>query len=392
MKKNIFIPIFFVITLVSCSKKQEQNTVAENTQTADNKEVKAEIITISAEQFKNLNLELGDFQQTTMSDEIKVTGVADVPPENTASVSVPIAGFIKNITHNNSLPGKYVAKGTIIATIYSMEFVQLQQDYLQAFAQSAYLKKELERQQTLSAEDVGAKKKLQQAENEVNANAALLKGLEAKLKMVGTEPSSLLKNEISPAINVYAPISGFIKNANVSIGKSVSANDVLFEIISKEHLHLELKVLEKDAFRVQKGQKVLLEDARLGGTLVGTVFLVGQVFEGEAKAINIHVHIDNEAQEQKLIPGMFVNAKILAGNRLAQTLPESAILRETDGDFIIVLEKQDAKSVSFQKIPVKTGLAQQGNIEVELIEKTVPLGKVVLKNGHFLSGMGKSEE
>ena len=49
MKTNIFLPIFLVITLVSCSKKQEQNSVAENTQTTDSKEVKAEMITISAE-------------------------------------------------------------------------------------------------------------------------------------------------------------------------------------------------------------------------------------------------------------------------------------------------------------------------------------------------------
>ncbi len=392
MKTNIFISIFFVIFLVSCSKKETKSSAIENTQTADSKIVTTKKITISLEQFKNLNLELGDFQQTTMSDEIKVTGMADVPPENTASVSVPIAGFIKNITHNNSLPGKYVDKGTVIATIYSLEFVQLQQDYLQALAQSAYFKKELERQQTLSAEDVGAKKKLQQAENDVNANAALLKGLEAKLKMIGTEPNSLLKNDISPAINIYAPISGYIKNANVSIGKAINSSDILFEIISKEHLHLELKVLEKDAFRVQKGQKVILDDARLGGIVQGTVFLVGQVFEGEAKAINVHVHIDNEGQEQKLIPGMFVNAKILTGNRLTQTLLESAILREADGDFIVVMVKQDAKEVSFQKIPVKLGLVQQGKIEVELKEKNVSLGKIVLKNGHFLSSMGGVEE
>jgi membrane fusion protein, heavy metal efflux system len=387
MKIYILVPIFFAVFATSCSKKQEQNATTDSTQVADNKAAKIEEIVITAEQFKNLDVALGDLQQTSMSDEVKVTGMADVPPENTASVSVPIAGFIKNITHNNSLPGKYVTKGTVIATIHSMEFVQIQQDYLQAFAQSSYLKKELERQQTLTAEDAGAKKKLQQAENEVNANNALLKGLEAKLKIVGIESSSLLKNDISPAIYVYAPISGFIKNANVSIGKSVSPGDILFEIISKEHLHLELKVLEKDAFKIQKGQKVLLEDARLGGTLRGTVFLVGQVFEGEAKAINVHVHIDNEAQEQKLIPGMFVNARILTGSRLAQTLPESAILREADGDFIVSLTKQDAKQVSFQKIPVKLGLAQEGNVEVELLEKIVPLGKIVIKNGHFLSGM-----
>ena len=326
MNTYFFLSILVITGFASCSKKTD-NTAATGTADTTTTRPQSEQIKITAEQFKNLNLTLGHFSEVVMDEEIKATGMADVPPENVASVSIPITGFIKNIFTNNALPGRFVTKGTILATLESIEFIQMQQDYFQAVAHSAFLEKELERQQNLSAEDIGVKKKLQQAEAEFNSNQALIKSLEAKLRLLGTNVATLKKGDISSIVNIVAPISGFIKSTNINTGKSVTPNDVLFELISKEHLHVELKVLEKDAFKIQKGQKVLIDDKRLGDKVEGTVFLVGQTFEDESKAINIHVHLNNEQQEQKLIPGMFVNAKILTGTHKTKALPESAVRR-----------------------------------------------------------------
>ena len=391
MNTYFFLSILVITGFASCSKKTD-NTAATGTADTTTTRPQSEQIKITAEQFKNLNLTLGHFSEVVMDEEIKATGMADVPPENVASVSIPITGFIKNIFTNNALPGRFVTKGTILATLESIEFIQMQQDYFQAVAHSAFLEKELERQQNLSAEDIGVKKKLQQAEAEFNSNQALIKSLEAKLRLLGTNVATLKKGDISSIVNIVAPISGFIKSTNINTGKSVTPNDVLFELISKEHLHVELKVLEKDAFKIQKGQKVLIDDKRLGDKVEGTVFLVGQTFEDESKAINIHVHLNNEQQEQKLIPGMFVNAKILTGTHKTKALPESAVLRESDGNSIIVLEKQNNKEVVFRKIPVKLGAIQGQNIEVQLVEELSSSASVVIEKGHFLSGMDGTVE
>jgi cobalt-zinc-cadmium efflux system membrane fusion protein len=391
MKTYFFLAVLLISGLASCSKKSENTAAAASVDTTK-AEAQPEQIKITSEQFKNLSPEIGHFSETSMDDEIKATGMVDVPPENLASVSIPVTGFVKTIYANNALPGRFVTKGTTLATVESLEYIQMQQDYFQAAAQAGFLEKELERQQTLSAEDVGVKKKLQQAESEFNSNQALLKSLEAKLKIIGINTTNLKKGDILSVINITSPISGYIKNTNINTGKSVSPNDVLFEIISKEHLHVELKVLEKDAYKIQKGQKVLIDDQRLGSNVSATVFLVGQAFENDTKAINIHVHLDNEQQEQKLIPGMFVNARILTGTRKARTLPESAVIRAADGNFILVLEKQNNKEVVFRKIPVKLGTIQGQNIEVELTENLDPQVSVVINKVHFLSGMSGTDE
>jgi len=393
MKTYFFLSILSVSILASCSKKTENtNTASASADSTSTISAQVEQIKITAEQFKNLSLELGNFTEIPINNEIKVTGMVEVPPENIASVSIPITGFVKTILPNNALQGWFVKKGTVLATIESIEFIQLQQDYFQAVAQSTFLEKELERQQTLSTEDIGVKKKLQQADAEFNSNQTLIKSLEAKLKLLGITASTLKKGDISPLINVVAPITGYIKNSRINTGKSVTPNDILFELINKDELHIELKVLEKDAYRVQKGQKVLIEDKRLGDKAYATVFLVGQAFEDETKAINIHAHLDNHQLEQKLIPGMFINAKILTGTHLAKTLPESAILRETSGNFIIVLENQNAKEVVFKKIPVKLGTTQGSDIEVELPDDSGNVVSVVISKAHFLSGMSGTDE
>lgn len=393
MKIYFFISILSVSILASCSKNAESNnTVSASADSTSTVSAQTEQIKITAEQFKNLGLELGNFTEIPMNNEIKVAGTVEVPPENQVSLSVPITGFVKTILPNNALQGWFVKKGTVLATIESIEFIQLQQDYFQAVAHSAFLEKELERQQTLSAEDIGVKKKLQQADAEFNSNQALIKALEAKLKVLGITASNLKKGDISSVINVVSPITGFVKNAPINIGKSVTPNDILFELINRDDLHIQLKVLEKDASKIQKGQKILIEDKRLGDKAYATVFLVGQAFEDDTKALNIHAHLDNRQLEQKLTPGMFINARILTGTHVAKALPESAILRESIGNFIIALENQNDKEVVFKKIPVKLGTTQGANIEVELPGNAGNVVSVVINKAHFLSGMSGTDK
>lgn len=391
MKTYFFLLVLVLAGITSCSKKTESPAA---TVPADTTKVlpQSEQIKITVEQFKNLNLSLGGFSEIAMNEEIKATGTVEVPPENLVFMSIPTNGFIKTIFANATLSGRFVTKGMVLATVESIEFIQMQQDYFQAVAHSAFLEKELERQQTLSSEDIGVKKKLQQAEAEFNSNRVLIKALEAKLKLLGVNANTLKKGDISSVINIMAPINGYVRAAHINTGKAIAPNDVLFELISKDDLHVELKVLEKDAYKIQKGQKIVIEDKRLGENITATVFMVGQTFEDDTKAINIHAHLDNKQIEQKLIPGMFINAKILTGTRTTKALPESAVLRESDGNSIIILEKQNNKEVVFRKIPVKLGASQGPNIEVQLAEDLSTSTSVVIEKGHFLSGMGGTVE
>ena len=367
--------IFLLFSLfLSCSspKKQEEKI--------EQKEEISDVITLTKEQIKNANLVLGGFDQTILSEDVKANGIVDVPPMNMASVSVPINGFVKS---TKALPGSLVRKGEVLAVINSMDYVQMQQDYLQTQSKLKFSEQELDRQTVLSQEDVGAKKKLQQAESDVSFAKAQLKGTEIKLQIIGNQINNLKNGQIVSTINVVSPIDGFIKTTNLSIGKNVVPTDVLFEITGNAHKHLELKVFEKDITKIKVGQKIIVENPKFSNlNVTATVFLVGKNVEPDTKTINIHAHLDSEKAEDKLTVGQYVNASILTGNRIAKTLPEAAILRQENGGYIFVQIKEN----TFQQIPVKLGLSERGNVEV-FLEKEINSSKIVKSGASILQAV-----
>lgn len=371
-QKGFLLGITLLIN-IACSntKAEEQDKEAETI---------TDVVTLSAEQIKNAKLTLGNFDQTTISDEVKANGMVDVPPMNMASVSIPISGYVKS---TNILPGSAIRKGGVLATIYSMDYIQLQQDYLQAVSKLKYLELELDRQNTLSKEDVGAKKKLQQADSEVSSIKALTKALELKLEMIGCSVEKLKKGQILSVINITSPIDGYVKIANLSIGKNVAPTDVLFEIVGDAHKHIELKVFENDINKIKVGQKIMVENPKFSEkNMTATVFLVGKNVEADTKTINIHGHIDDEAMENKLTVGQYVNTKILTGKRIVNTLPESAVVLHGNGGFIFIKTKES----TFQQIPVKIGITERGNIEV-IPEKNIGNQQLVKQGASILQAM-----
>jgi membrane fusion protein, heavy metal efflux system len=373
--RPFLLPAFLLFSLsFSCSSPKKQEEKIEEKQELNN------TVILTKEQIKNANLEIGTFDNTILSEDVKANGVVDVPPMNMASVSVPITGFVKS---TNILPGSHVHKGDILAVVSSMDFVQMQQDYLQTLSKLKFAEQELERQTVLSQEEVGAKKKLQQAEADVSYTKAQVKGLELKLQMIGIQIDNLKKGSIISTINIHSPIDGFIKTANLSIGKNVSPTDVLFEITGNAHKHLELKVFEKDIAKINIGQKIILENPFFpNADMTAKVFLVGKNVENDTKTINIHAHLSSEKTEDKLTVGQYVNTRILTGNRKAKTLPESAIIRHGNEGFIFVQIKED----TFQKIPVKLGLSEGGNMEI-FLEKDIQNQKIVKSGASILQAV-----
>ncbi|GAB3553258.1 efflux RND transporter periplasmic adaptor subunit [Spirosoma fluminis] len=385
------IAFFSLIALLACSGKSEP---AEEDASASGEQTAVEVpqsdqVTVTPEQAKTIGLAIGSATQTSVSDEIKTTGTVDVPPQYMASVSPLITGVIKSV---GVLPGQRVAKGSTLATLQSLDYIQMQQDYLQAVSQLTYQAEELQRQKTLNAEDVGAKKRLQQAQADYTSNQALVSSLVLKLRTLGTPMEALRKGSLSPVMRIVSPVAGYVTASNVHLGQQVATTDVLYQVMDQTHKHLELNVYENDAFKVKNGQTILLNDPKLGSeTVRGKVYLIGKAFEGEARTITIHGHIDNEAQEARLIPGMFLNARILTGTRQATTLPEEAVVRKGQHGFVYVPTGQGQ---TFRRIPVKIGQSEQGRIEVVPLAAT-NLSKVVVKGAYVLEAQltkGEGEE
>lgn len=349
-------------------------------------------IELTPDQARGIGIETGTVSVRTLSGTIKVNGTLDVPPQQMLSVSAPMGGFLRS---SDLLQGKHVTKGQIIATLEDPAYLQLQQDYLETASQLDFLKTEYERQEELMKENINARKTYEQAKANYRSTGARLAGLKAKLKLVKIDIGNLENGQIQPTINVYAPISGYVTEVNVNLGKYVNPTDVMFEIVDTEHLHAELTVFERDVPKLKIGQKVRFILANELKERMATVYLIGREISAD-RTVRIHCHLDKEDRE--LLPGMYLTAFVETKNELQPSLPENAIVNYEGKNYIFIKEEEEhvdkeggAPHQHFKAVEIQTGVAELGYVAVMLPQgidiKTTP---IVFKGAYDLLSKWKN--
>ncbi|AOW21397.1 efflux RND transporter periplasmic adaptor subunit [Urechidicola croceus] len=370
--KHIYI-ILFSLVLVSCGKS-EKNTESEvNLVSNDN------IITVTQSQFESEKMELGTLTDQSFDEIVKANGFIDVPPQNKASISTFIGGFIKRTP---LLIGDKVKKGQLVVTLENTEFIEIQQQYLEVAEQLNYLKSEFERQQTLYNEKITSQKNYLKAESTYKSSLAHYNGLRKKLKMMNLNPTSVEQGKISSTINIYAPISGFVTKVNVSNGSYVSPSEGIIEIVNTDHIHLELSVFEKDILKIKKDQTINFKIPEASDDVFkAEVHLVGTSIDEKNRTIKVHGHIQDD-ENTNFVTGMFVDANIITKSKNSLALPKNSIT-EIDGNYYtLVLNNQKENKYTFDKTKVEVGKQSEDYIE---ILNTIDLkDKKVLTIGGFM--------
>src|SRR5690606_39046850 len=119
---------------------------------------------------------------------VKANGMFAVPPQNQADVSAYFAGYVKDI---NLLPGNAVKPGQVLFTIENPEYVQVQQDFLEAQGRLSYLKSDYERQKELMTDNVTSKKVFLKAESDYTVTLAQFQSLKKRLSLMNINPNTL---------------------------------------------------------------------------------------------------------------------------------------------------------------------------------------------------------
>lgn len=388
--------VIVVIAVVGCKKETSDATV-EEVQHDDS------LVEMSEIQIKNAGVELGKIEEKQISGTIRVNGVLDVPPQQLVSISAPLGGFVKSTV---LLQGSQVKKGQVIATIENIDFIQIQQDYLEAKSNLEFSKTDFERQQQLATENVNSAKTLQQSKtNYANWNARY-NGLLEKLKVLNINLNSVEQGKLTSTINLYSPINGYVTQVNVNIGKFVNPTDVLFEIVDTEHLHAELIVFEKDVPKLKIGQKVRFTLANETKERIATVYLIGREINVD-RTIRVHCHIDKEDKE--LLPGMYLNGIVETGGVLVPALPDEAVIDFQGKKHLFVLvensnvgmgqpdqvEASNAaiKGGQFEMIQVEVGHSELGYTELIIPHDFNRDRKVAVKGAYaILSKLKNTEE
>lgn len=360
------------LAFVACGKK---DIPTENTAESS---VNKNEITITKQQFDNEKMMLGSIAEYPFISFVNTNGMIDVPPENRASVSTFVSGYVTKIP---LLIGDFVKKGQFVAQLTNTEIVDMQQSYLEVASQNSYLKNEFERQKTLFNEQISSEKNYLKAESTYKSNLAIYNGLRKKLQMLGINPTNVESGNVTSNVNLVAPIDGYITKVQVSTGAFVSSASEILEIVNTNHIHLELNVFEKDILHVKKEQKIRFKVSESSDDFFDAkVHLVGTTIS-EKRTVKIHGHIDDE--KQQFMAGMFVEAKIIYEGVTEIGLPNAAIHSEENQFYVYVLKSQKNEETVFEKVTVSLGKIDENNSQIINIEDLKDK-KILIKGGFML--------
>jgi membrane fusion protein, heavy metal efflux system len=388
MKKyNIIIAVLvsaFFVTLISCNGGTKGAADVKKEEV-----IPEDIVEMRADQIKLAHIETGNIEMHSLSGKLKVSGIVSVAPQNLATVCMPMGGFVKSTT---LMPGNVVHKGQVLAVLENQEYVDIQQNYLEAKNKFEFAEGEFKRHTELYKNDVYSQQNLQQVTSDYKTLKAQVRALEQKLALIGIDPATLHEDDISSSVSVIAPISGFLKTVNVNIGKFVAPADVLFEIVNSDKLFLELTLFEKDADKVSEGQRINFFINNETEQHEAVIYQTGKSISND-KTYKVYASVNGACKN--VLPGMYVNAIIETSGSQVTALPSDAIVSFDDKDYIFIFDKnkeEDGKAFTeYRIVEVQKGVTDGGLTEVILPEGfNITSAKVVLKGAYNLLSAKKN--
>lgn len=343
-------------------------------------------------QMKAMDIKLGNFQELNLSTTVKSSGQLELPPQNKASVSSLIQGRVKSI---QVVAGDKVRKGQVLAYLEDPGFIDLQQQYLRLKQEVHYMKLDFERKKKLISDGAVSQEEYENSASAYFSTLPNFNAVQEKLKMLGTNLSTLDNGTIKPAFAVRSPINGYVRLIETNIGKFMSPEQEMIQIVDNDHIHIDLRVYEKDIHLVKEGQKVMFTlPNQPDEVMEGKIFAVGKAFEDEQRAMMVHAEITDKTDN--VMPGMYVDARIVTDNRKVRALPNDAIVSEGGLNYIFVLKPRSTKGHEdesvFRKIEVNLGASDIGFTEVIPTYKLQEQAQIVVQGAFYLLAEMKKGE
>lgn len=232
--------------------------------------------------------------------DLQLYGTIQVDERLQQSQTSHVNGRIEKLFIN--FTGESVKQGQLIATIYSPDLLNAQQELLEA--------KKLTDFQPMLLD--AAKEKLK-----------LWKMSEAQINKI------LSTGKVSPYVSISANTSGIVTAKNVNQGDYINQGSVLYSISNMNKLWAVFEAYEADLPFIKEGDVLSYTLQSIPGKVYqGKVSFINPIIDATSRTAKIRVEADNS--DQALKPEMYATATIQApikGSHGQQiTIPKSAVL------------------------------------------------------------------
>lgn len=381
--KKIIIIVFALFIVISCeSRVKTEGHDHEETASGD-------IVKLTEAQMAAISLELIHLENRNVSTDVNINGSIELPPHHIADISPMIGGVVKDIF---VIEGDKVNKGQRLATLQHPDFIEMQTEYINNKNKLEFVESEFKRQEQLNSDKVVSDKSFQQITAEYKTLKSTIQSQKIKLQMIELSVDGIEKGKIYPTVSIISPFNGYISAIETNIGSFVSPQSKLFEVVNNDELHADFMVYEKDINKIKVGQTVFFSTSSLPQEFEAEIHNISPVFEENPKAL--HVHADILSNKEMLIPGMYINGRLLADDEKTKAIRSEAVISDKGKNYIFVKTKTkpgDKQSI-FRRVEVIKGAESENYTAIKPLLKMTDSMDVVGKGAYFVfSELGKEE-
>lgn len=292
-----------LLSIVSCGNNGKNDTAEEQLQAPSESGIES----LSVEEADSTESETpvdGVTSATAVANPPTFNGTIVLSPDKHITVTSPIGGILHSI---DLFPGEFVREGTVIASLENLDFIEMQQIYLETAAQTAFLQKEYERQKKLAMEEAASQKRFQQSEADYLAMKSKMEASAARLRILGIDPERIKDSGIHQYLDIKAPISGYVTNIDLNMGQHFDAGEPVCDIIDKTAPMLKLIAYEKDLPALKPGDRFDFYVNGMGKrAFKATLVSIDQMVNESNRSISMYLTIDTPSEQFR--PGMYVSA------------------------------------------------------------------------------------
>ncbi len=255
---------------------------------------------------------------------IRLTGTVTVDERKSQTITANFPGRIERLYANYT--GKKVSKGDLLATIYSPELMQAQQELIQAAANR-------------------------------DAHPRLYESASQRLRLFGLTQDQVehivAQGESSPTLDIYAARQGIVMHRDISEGDYIATGQRLLTIAELDEVWVELDAYERHLALIHPGQTATVSiPSRQGEAFEGEVEFVDPILNPDTRSARVRLTVANE--DNTLRPGMLTDAVITTEERHQVVIPATAILWAGKTS-VVYVKQQTGEGFTFEFRQIETG-------------------------------------
>lgn len=290
--------------------------------------------------------------RTGLRQVARVSGTMN--PVRQSIVKAEVAGTIAEVVVRR---GETVRQGQVLARLDTVMLKARLNERLANLEQIKSARAVLQRSntnaQTLKQRGIVSDMASDQAQSNLNANAAQIAGIEAQVAQA--------RKSLADA-TIVAPIAGEVGERWVNPGENVNVDARLFSVVSLDEIEVEALVPAREVPRLSIGQQVRLRVEGFGNSdvFVGRIDRINPTVAPGTRAIPIFVILPNP--DHRLKGGMFASGKVIIA-QVDDTLavPQKAVRQENGATVVYVLAGD-----TLARRPVVIGLTETEDDLVEI--------------------------